>query len=211
MYSFDAEPNTKVICPTGTTQYISLGALNRLRRTDPSKVEPMWHSQYAILQSWFSDQSEYSLMQFVGFKGFIISTLLLDLGKGMALKGLIAFSILASIIVCMPLIEIFMSRLLTSSFLWMKWASWGKWVHAALPLKILIGQMAWKFTAGSFSKLEGVVREYIVDLECSILEDSIPVTVGNGVVDDDDVDPLSTIDGEEDSLTENEYDDEDDI
>lgn len=144
----------------------------------------MWHSQYAILKSWFSDQSEYSLMQFVGFKGFVISTLLLDLGKGMALKGLLAFSILSLMIICMPLIEMVMSRILTSSFLWMKWASWGKWVHAALPLKILIGQMVWKFLAGSFAKLEGVVREYIVDLECAILEESIPVTVGDGVEDD---------------------------
>lgn len=50
-----------------------------------------------------------------------------------------------------------------------------------MPLKILIGQMAWKFVAGSFGKLEGVVRDYIVDLECSILENCIPVTTGAGV------------------------------
>mmetsp|Transcript_5354 Transcript_5354/g.5873 ORF Transcript_5354/g.5873 Transcript_5354/m.5873 type:complete len:142 (+) Transcript_5354:724-1149(+) len=100
LYSFDAEPNTKVICPVGTTQYISLTALNRLRRTDPSKVEPMWHSQYAILKSWFSDESDFSLMQFVGFKGFVISSLLLDLGKGMFLKGLLAFAVFAYLYFC---------------------------------------------------------------------------------------------------------------
>jgi hypothetical protein len=180
LYSFDAEPNTKVVCPVGTTQYISLSALNRLRRTDPSKVEPMWHSQYAILKSWFNDDSEYSLMQFVGMKGFIVSTLLLDLGKGKFLKAILAFSVVAVIIMIMPILEIVMSRLLTSSILWMKWTSWGKFVHAALPLKILIGQMAWKAMAGSFAKLENVVREYIVDWECSILEHSIPVTIGVG-------------------------------
>lgn len=177
LYSFDAEPNTKVIAPVGTTQYISLSALNRLRRTDPTKVEPMWHSQYAILKSWFNDSSPYSLLQFVGWKGFIVSTLLLDLGKGMALKALLAMSVFAAIMISLPLIEAIVCRVLTSSTLWMKWMSWGKFVHAALPLKILLGQMAWKFCAGSFGKLEGLVKEYLVDLECAILESSIPVTI----------------------------------
>ena len=39
LYSFDAEVDTKVIAPMNTNQWISLQALNRLRRTDPSKVE----------------------------------------------------------------------------------------------------------------------------------------------------------------------------
>lgn len=178
LYSFDAEPSTKVICPSGTDQYISLTALNRLRRTDPSKVEPMWHSQYAILKSWFSEESEYSLLQYVGWKGFVVSSLLLDFGNGLLLRGVLATMVVCTILLCMPMIEAIFSRILTSSTLWMKWMSWGRFVHAALPLKILLGQMAWKFIAGSFAKLEGLVKDYIVDLECEILEESIPVTVG---------------------------------
>jgi hypothetical protein len=154
----------------------------------------MWHSQYAIIKSWFSDESQYSLMQYVGFKGFVVSTLLLDLGQGLALKGLLAFSILALLVIFMPVIEIVVSRILTSSTLWMKWKSWGKFVHAALPLKILIGQMIWKFLAGSFGKLENLVREQIVDLECAILEDSIPITIG----------------GTDDAVSNEESDDDDD-
>ncbi|GFH44775.1 hypothetical protein CTEN210_01249 [Chaetoceros tenuissimus] len=215
LYSFDAEPNTKVLAPVGTTQYISLKALNRLRRMDPTKVEPMWHSQYAILDSWFKDTSEFSLLQFVNWKGFIVSTILLDLGKGMALKGLLMVSCLMGLLVAMPVLEVILSRFLTSSLLWMKWMSWGRFVHAALPLKILIGQMAWKFLAGSFGKLESAVRDYIVELECNILEESIPVTVR----DDDDDDEVDAMDGdadldlsEEDDMEESseEYDDYDD-
>ena len=169
----------------------------------------MWHSQYAILQSWFSDQSEYSLLQYVGIKGFIVSTLLLDLGKGKALKGLLAFSILSMLIIFMPVIEVIVSRFLTSSTLWMKWPSWGKFVHAALPLKILIGQMVWKFLAGSFQKLEGFVREQIVDLECAILEESIPVTVGGAVEDiDDDLLRTSTDDSDSDDDDDGDSDDD---
>lgn len=205
LYSFDAEPNTKVVCPIGTDQYISLSALNRLRRTDPSKVEPMWHSQYSILKSWFSDESEFSLMQFVGFKGFVISTLLLDLGNGMALRGLLVLGVINVVMVLMPVIEIVIGRVLVSSFLWMKWLSWSRFAHAALPLKLLLGQMAWKLVATSFGKLEGTVRDYIVDLECSILEENIPVTVG-GEQGDDDIEVFSSDDEE---VSEEEYDESD--
>jgi hypothetical protein len=186
LYSFDAEPNTKVISPIGTTQYISLSALNRLRRTDPSKVEPMWHSQYSILKSWFSDESPYSILQYVGFKGFVISTLLLDLANGLILKSLLAFSILSVLMILMPLLDFMIGRVLVSSTMWMKWQSWGRFVHAALPLKILIGQMAYKFVAGSFGRAYGVVRDYVVEMECMILEECMPVTIGDAMSDDDD-------------------------
>lgn len=176
LYSFDAEIGTKVICPAGTHQYISLKSLNRLRRTDPTKVEPMWHSQYAILKSWFSDESPYSLLQYVGWKGFVVSSLMLDLGGGMFLKGILTLMVLSVILLSMPLIEVVSSRVLTSSILWAKWFSWGRFVHAALPLKILIGQMVWKFSAAAFGQLEGVVRDYVIELECNILEESTPVT-----------------------------------
>lgn len=168
----------------------------------------MWHSQYAILDSWFKDTSEYSLLQFVNWKGFIVSTILLDLGKGMALKGLLMVSCLMGLLVAMPVLEVILSRFLTSSLLWMKWMSWGRFVHAALPLKILIGQMAWKFLAGSFGKLESAVRDYIVEMECNILEESIPVTVR----DDEDDDEVDAMDGEVDDadLDLSEEDDMDD-
>jgi len=215
LYSFDAEPNTKVICPINTDQYISLTALNRLRRTDPTKVEPMWHSQYAILKSWFSDdhQSEFSLLQFVGWKGFLVTTLLLDLGNGMALRMLLALGVFSTFVAFLPVLELVGSRFLTSSVLWMKWQSWGKFVHAALPLKILIGQMTWKFLAGSFMKLETLVRDYIVELECAILEDCIPVTIHGDVSDEGDVgsDSDEEVDEEDDNDDDDsEYDEYDD-
>lgn len=135
------------------------------------------------------------MLQFVGWKGFIVSTLLLDSGKGLGLRLLLALAVMSTLIMSLPLLEIGAGRLLTCSTLWMKWMSWGKFVHAALPLKILLGQMGWKFMAGSFGKLEAVVKEYLVDLECAILEESIPVTIRDGV----DVD---SIDGsEEDDLS----------
>jgi len=86
LYSFDAEPNTKVVAPKGTDQWISLSALNRLRRSDSTKVEPMWHSRYSILKGWFSEDSEYCMLQHVGVKGFFVSSMLLDGANGMVLR-----------------------------------------------------------------------------------------------------------------------------
>lgn len=144
----------------------------------------MWHSQYAILSSWFGDDSEFSLLQHVGIKGLFIS-LLLDTGRGALLKSVLVLGILSMLIVFMPIIEFIVTRVLLSGMFWLRWPTWGRFVHAALPLKLLLGQLGWKFFATSFGKLESRVRDYIVDMECAILEESIPLTVGPGSQDVD--------------------------
>lgn len=204
LYSFDAEPHTKVVAPLGTDQWISLSALNRLRRTDPTKVEPMWHSQYSILNSWFSDQSEFSLLQHVGVKGFFISSVLLDGANGMALRSLLILSVLSALILLMPLLEYIVGRIIVSAPFWGQWMTWGRIVRAGFPLKLLIGQLVWKGVASCFAKLENEVREYIVDMECEILEDSVPVTVGVGSEEEEELEMVS----EDLDEYDDEYDDE---
>ena len=172
LYSFDAEPNTKVVAPIDTSYWISLGALNRLRRSDPSKVEGMWHSQYAILESWFSPESKYSLLQHVGIQGFFLNTLIEYLPLALA----VTLAILT--IVCMPILEYLVNRIAVSGFIWYRWNKWSRFVHAGFPLKILMGQMAWKGFASVFNKLLSVVKDQLVELECRILEQKIPLTVG---------------------------------
>jgi hypothetical protein len=38
--------------------------------------------------------------------------------------------------------------------------------------------LAWKGVVSAYSKVEAKVRDYFVDLECEILEESVPLTVG---------------------------------
>ena len=210
LYSFDAEPNTKVVAPLGTDQWISLSALNRLRRTDPTKVEPMWHSRYSILKSWFADESEFSMLQHVGVKGFVVSSVLLDGGNGLVLRSLLVMTVLSVIITLMPLLEFIVGRIIVSSQFWAQWTTWGRVVRAGFPLKLLLGQLAWKGVATAFSKMENNVREYIVDMECEILEESVPLTVGVVDSDDDVTDDEQVVSDDESSLEEDEYDDYDD-
>jgi hypothetical protein len=168
----------------------------------------MWHSQYAILSSWFGDDSEFSLLQHVGIKGLFI-TLLLDTARGALLKSVLVVGILSVLILFMPMIEFIVTRVLVSGMFWLRWPTWGRFVHAALPLKLLLGQLGWKFFASSFGKLESRVRDYIVDMECAILEESIPLTVGPGSQDVDEqieeedgdvfMDTVEAMDGESQS------------
>jgi hypothetical protein len=218
LYSFDAEPNTKVIAPLGTDQWISLSALNRLRRTDPTKVEPMWHSRYSILKSWFSDESEFSMLQHVGVKGFLVSSVLLDGGNGLVLRSLLIMTVLSAIITLMPLLEFIVGRIIVSAPFWAQWTTWGRIVRAGFPLKLLLGQLAWKGVANAFTKLENNVREYIVDMECEILEESVPLTVGVDTIeaDGEGESEVEEVESEDDNLdgedidSYDDYDDEDD-
>ncbi|KAL3767272.1 hypothetical protein ACHAW5_002075 [Stephanodiscus triporus] len=180
LYSFDAEPYTKVVAPRGTDQWISLSALNRLRRSDATKVEPMWHSRYSILRGWFSEDSEYCMLQHVGVKGFLVSSMLLDGANGMVLRSLLVLTALIAFIVLLPIIEYVVGRILVSAPFWSQWTTWGRILRAGFPLKLLLGQMAWRGVASCFAKVENAVRDYIVDLECEILEECVPVTVGTG-------------------------------
>lgn len=150
----------------------------------------MWHSQYSILNSWFDDSSEYSLLQHVGVKGFFVSSML---DGRMALRSILVGCIVGCIVVCMPLMEHLVGRILVSAPFWSQWKTWGRIARAGFPLKLLLGQLVWKGVVGMYSKLEEGVREYLVDLECDILEESVPLTVG-AEMDSEEVDS----DGEED-------------
>ena len=211
LYSFDAQFNTKVLAPLGTTQWISVAALNRLRRTDPSKVETMWHSKYAILKSWFDAESEYSLLQHVGIQGFLLNSLL----QGIRLRVVLGLSIVIIALICMPILEYLVNRLLVSGVLWTRWHQWSRFVHAALPLKLLLGQMTGRFVAKMFDKLLKLVKDRLVELECQILEQHIPLTVGVPTIsssdeDDDGVDGWDEILDSEagDSIDDSSDDDE---
>jgi len=175
LFSFDAEPGTKVVAPLGTTHWIGLATLNRLRRQDPTKVEPMWHSKYAILKSWFDDpESDYSFLPHVGFQGFVLNALL----QGVRLPIVVGLSLTILTIVFLPVLEYFVNRLLVSSFLWSQWTRWYRFVHAALPLKLFLGQMIYGYLSKALSALTRHVKDILVEQECALLEQCLPLTVG---------------------------------
>jgi hypothetical protein len=177
LYSFDAEEGAKVIAPMDTAQWITLTSLNRLRRSDPTKIEPLWHSQYAILSSWFAPESQYSLYSHLSPLGTALS-LLLDVPW--LLGTLIAAALLLALLLTLPAWEVALTTLLTSKFLWIQWPNWARFVHAAFPLKLLLGQMAWKALTVAFQRLYNEIRTLLVELECKLWQESIPLTILEG-------------------------------
>lgn len=179
LISYEPEPGSKLLVPmelASTDKWITLSALNRLRRDDTTKVEPMWNDKYAILSSWFGANSRYSLLQHVGPKGVILS-MLLDRNR---LPIVVGFFLILAIIQLLPIIEILANRFLVSGYLWSKWFTWHRYVHIGLPFKLLIVQTIFSYAAKGFSVLVSLVKDKLVDLECQILEETIPLTVGEG-------------------------------
>eukprot|EP00977_Amphora_coffeiformis_P020947 scaffold8649_cov185-Amphora_coffeaeformis.AAC.18 len=177
LYSFDAEPGTKVVAPRDTTQWITLSALNRLRRNDPTKVEPLWHSQYSILATWLNPESEYSMYHHLNPAGALLSFLL---DSPLVLIGGLMMAVTTVFLMTMPFWESVLATFLTSSMLWLQWPNWGRFLHAALPLKLLLGQMAFKFIAYLVGKVYTDLRQRLVELECQMWEDCMPLTILEG-------------------------------
>ena len=204
LISYEPEVGSKLIVPMelagDTDKWITLRELNRLRREDPSKVEPMWSDKYAVLSSWFSPQSRYSLLQHVGLKGVLLNTLL----EGSTLSVVVGMLLVMGIIIFMPVIEYIVGRFLVSGYLWMKWASWARFVHVGLPFKLVIFQIVFGQASKLFAKLVSLAKDKLVNLECKILEETIPLTVGVPTILDEEEEEVV------EHLKENDDDDDDD-
>jgi hypothetical protein len=192
LYSFDAEVNTKVVAPATQSEnnqdysWITLTALNRLRRADPSKVEPLWHNQYHILSTWFHPTHFYSWYRagstvkadrtwYNTTAPLIILSLLLDTPVALSV-GLGAVT-LAALVFLLPVWEYIVTALLNSSFLWRTWIHWSRFVHAALPLQIFLVQLLYGLVATVAGSWYRTVRTQLIELECQLLEKSLPLTI----------------------------------
>jgi hypothetical protein len=225
LFTFEAQLYTKVVAPIGTEEWISLAALNQLRRKDPKRVEPIWHNKFAINTSWFKPSTSYSMYAHLPWQGYLL-TILLDLPWVLNVTSILG--ILIALHVTRPIWEPFISILLTSTFLWNTWPNWFRYVHAALPFKMFIGQQVLNGLSKGFDILQGRVREHLITIESRIWEAAIPVTAiapgdedlvdqmsggassgGGGAVDEEDDDGAEDIgeDPEEDE-DENEDDEE---
>mmetsp|Transcript_14688 Transcript_14688/g.16829 ORF Transcript_14688/g.16829 Transcript_14688/m.16829 type:complete len:458 (+) Transcript_14688:138-1511(+) len=213
LISYEPEVGAKLIVPMGlgdTDKWITLREFNRLRRDDPSKVEPMWNDKYAVLSSWFCPNSRYSLLQHVGLKGILLNRLL----EGNTLSGVVAMALVVWIVIFMPVIEYVVGRFLVSGFVWMKWSSWMRFVHVGLPFKLLIAQQLFSQLYKVFAKLVTMVKERLVNLECRILEETIPLTLGVPTIldemEEEVIENLQEKDEDDESVSGYDYDDDDD-
>ena len=197
LFSLDAQLGTKVIAPrhesssssfsstdnnNNQLQWITLSSLNRLRREDPTKVDPLWHSRHAVLSTWFDTTatSPYSLYGYLNPKAALLSAIL-DchvLWTSPLILTLITGSFMTLLLfITIPFWEPMMTQFLISSFLWKNWSSWARFTRAAFPLKLLVAQYIWKVVAHGMNQLQSHVYANLVTWEGHLWEDCIPRTI----------------------------------
>lgn len=175
LYSIDLDIGSKVIAPTNSTKWISVGALNRLRRDDPTKIDTLWHSQFKALHSWFGSDSKYALASHLPPVFAIFVTGLLD--RPWLLKTMLSTVALLGFAVTLPVWEVVVQGLLMQPYLWSKWAQWARFVHAGLPMKIFFIQIFYGFASQWLGGVYNNIRGQMVEVECKLLEDCIPLTI----------------------------------
>jgi hypothetical protein len=198
LYSLDAEYGQKVIAPrmdddddtsAASPAWITLTALNRLYRTDPAKVDSLWYHQYDIVSTWFQPHHRYSLYAHYRNPVAALVTAALNV-RPPWLLGCVTLSTVGALLLLLlgPLVEALGTTLLTSRLLWQAWPTWGRFVHAALPLQLLLGQLALGAVGSGLQLWTRVLRSCLVEYECQALQAQLPRTriEEETVVDDDD-------------------------
>lgn len=156
----DAEEGCAVVRPRKAAgQWVTLSALNGLRRTEPFKASKLWYDKYVLDLRRFNDDA-----------GPVAAALgaVLDspracrlLACAVALAGAAALARPASLLVV---------QFLASQLCWKHYGLWSPIVHAPLPLKLLLGRQAWVSAGDAFRALERAVRGVVVDFESRALE-----------------------------------------
>ena len=234
LYSLDAEYGQKVIAPmlpsddeaeegnesTKSKKYewITVSSLNRLYRTDPNKVETLWYDQYAILSTWFSrTQHPYSIYTHLSHNIYAtMITTALNLQPAWLLSVVL---LVATMTVCgivfLPVIESCTTMFLTSSMLWSNWPTWSRFTtHAALPVQLLIVQVLFGFIQQGIQSITNHLRAILIDEECRLLQQCVPLTIIEGRSVDtavaDTVDVTTTTDRDDDDNGQEEEESDDD-
>jgi hypothetical protein len=188
IYTFATEVGTKVLCPVDVDvkKYITVASLNQLRRADPTKVNPLWNNQYNVLDGWFGETSKYSVYRHLPPAFALGVSGLLD--RPWLLQTVFGLTVVFGMIFTLPAWRILGPQLLQMPLLWQTWSHWYRFVHAALPLKLIMFQYALYYGGEAAKSIYSQIRDYLVEWECRMLEDCLPLTVIEGDDDEEDVD-----------------------
>ena len=244
LFSLQAAPGTKVVAPRPPhskwitkeqdkdLSWITLSSLIQLRRQDPTKVEPLWHDRYRILSTWFDPHHAHSLYPYLTPRAALVTSLLdsplftMTAQHGLAttvatyiMVSLVGTAVLALVtVLTLPVWEVVVQQWWTASWWWQQWPVWGRWVHAAFPLKFLIVQYLWKYIALCVSTMRTAAQTQLVQWECQLWEDCIPQTRSvpaasskNELQDDDEDDFQDSFDDDMNDTDDDEEDEWEDL
>jgi hypothetical protein len=96
----------------------------------------------------------------------------------MSLFTSLLITITLVLLLTIPIWEYIMFRIVSSnSFVWNAWPHWSRFVHAALPLQLLMVQMSYRFIQSAFLALYHMIRNQLIEYECYLYEQCVPLTL----------------------------------
>ena len=163
----DALEDTAVVRPRKARgQWVSLSALNNLRRLEPAKASKLWYDRYALDLRRLNAES--------GPAGVLLGSLL---DSRRAARGLTLLTAALVLALARPLLAVAAVAGLTSRACWTNYALWSPLVHAPLPLKLLVVRQAYVWAVGALRALELLLRKGLVELESRTLEAGVRESV----------------------------------
>lgn len=157
----DAEDGCAVVRPrkAGAQQWVTLSALNGLRRTEPAKASALWYDKYAL-----------DLRRFNAEAGPVAALLGAALDSRRAVRSA-TWALLAVAAAVLRKPAAFLAvQVATSPLAWKHYSLWSPVVHAPLPLKLLLGRQLWVYGVDGFRLAERAIRNAVVILESRALE-----------------------------------------
>jgi len=152
------------VAPKATNKWVTLWELNKMRRNEPEKINSLWYDQFLLNCYTFNLQA--------GPPGVLLS-LLLD--KKWAVRAVLCTLMAVATAVLGKQVHFVVVRLLTSTFFWKQHLNWSRIVYAPLPAKLYFLSIIWRAVVVKYFLLfEEVVRQYLIEMECELLEYSCP-------------------------------------
>ena len=163
----DALEDTAVVRPRKARgQWVSLSALNNLRRLEPAKASKLWYDRYALDLRRLNAES--------GPAGVLLGSVL---DSRRAARGLTLLTAALVLALARPLLAVAAVAGLTSRVCWTNYALWSPLVHAPLPLKLLVVRQAYVWAVSALRALELLLRKGLVELESRALEAGVRESV----------------------------------
>jgi len=157
----------KSVAPDGSGKWVSLWEFNSMRREEPHKISSLWYDQFLLKCE--------ELNLHLGPVGYILSTLL---DKKANLRAVLGACCFAMAVVLRTPLHFMMVRFLTWSVLWNRHFAWSRILYAPLPAKLFFLSIIWRrVVVCNYEALEGWIRRRLIDVECDMLEYSVPATL----------------------------------
>lgn len=156
----DAMEDTAVVRPRKARgQWVSLSALNNLRRLEIVKASKLWYDRYALDLRRLNAES--------GPAAVLLGSVL---DSRRASRGLTLLTATLVFAFARPLLAVAAVAGLTSRTCWTNYALWSPLVHAPLPLKLLVVRQFYVWGVNGIRALELLLRKALVELESRALE-----------------------------------------